>query len=150
MTGPADAVSTATGTPTLTRTRVVLVDARPERRAVLRFVIEHSDVPASVLGEADGESDALRLVEQHSADLVIIDFQPPAQDGLAVVAALRSRFPALVILVCSFDPAASIRQRALEEGADAYLLKPVNAREVMAAMQGVQARAGAMQPIAAR
>ena len=130
-------------------TRVVLVDARPDRRAVLRTVIDHSDVPATVLGEADSEADAIDEVERHAADLVIIDFQPPAQDGLAAIAALRSRFPALAILVCSFESAADIRQRALDEGADAYLRKPVSASEIMAAMRAVRPRATAMQSTAA-
>jgi DNA-binding NarL/FixJ family response regulator len=132
-----------------TPTGIVLVDARAERRAVLRTVIEHSDVPATVLGEADGQADAIDEVERHAAALVLIDFQPPVQDGLAAVAALRSRFPALVILVCSFDPAADIRQRALAAGADAYLLKPVSGREVMAAMGAVPPRPMALQSVAA-
>ena len=127
----------------------MLVDVRPERRAVLRTVIEHSDVPATVLGEADSEADAINEVERHAADLVIIDFQPPLQDGLAAVAALRSRFPALVILVCSFEPAANIRERLLAEGADAYLLKPVSAREVIAAFRGVAPRALTLELAAA-
>lgn len=114
---------------------VVLVDARPERRAVLRTVMEHSDVPATILGEADNEADAIQKVEQCAADVVIIDLQPPVEDGLAVVAALRFRFPALVILVCSFSPIDTMRPRVLAEGADAFLLKPVSAREVMAAIR---------------
>ena len=132
-----------------TATRIVLVDPRPERRAVLRTVFEHSDVPATVLGEAGCEADVVDAVERHAADLVIIDFQPPVEDGLAVVAALRSRFPALVILVCSFA-SASVRPRAIAEGGDAYLLKPVSAREVMAAMRGVPRRALALESAAAR
>ncbi len=136
--GPATAAP-----PTLTG--IVLIDARAERRAVLRTVIEHSDVPAAVVGEADSEADAIDEVERQAAALVIIDFQPPVQDGLAAVAALRSRFPALVILVCSFDPAADIRRRALAAGADGYLLKPVSAHEVMAAMRAIPPRAMALQ-----
>ena len=150
MTGQTHALHATAAPPTPTGIPIVLVDPRPERRAVLRTVIEHSDVPATVLGEADSETDAINEVVRHAAALVIIDFQPPVQDGLAVVAALRSRFPALVIIVCSFDSAANIRQRALAEGADAYLLKPVSAREVMAAMRGAPPRARALVSTAAR
>jgi DNA-binding NarL/FixJ family response regulator len=124
---------------------VVLVDARPDRRAVLRTVIDYSDVAATVLAEVDSPADAVNAVEQHAADLVIIDFQPPLQDGLDAVSVLRARFPALVILVCSFNADPEIRQSALAEGADAYLLKPVSARQVMAAMRGVPPRVNAMQ-----
>ena len=116
-------------------TRIILVDARPERRAVLRTILEHSDVPATVLDEAGDAAGAIHAVEAHAADLVILDLQSPVQDGLAAVTALRSRFPALVILVCSFLPADTMSPRALAAGADAYLPKPVSAREVMAAMR---------------
>ena len=130
-------------------TRVILVDARPERRAVLRSVMEHSDAPATVVGEADNEADAIREVEQHAADLVIIDLQPPVQDGLAAIGALRSRFPPLVILVCSFSPTDTMKQQALAAGADAYLLKPVSGREVMAAMRDAPVRGREMAATAA-
>jgi DNA-binding NarL/FixJ family response regulator len=115
--------------------RIVLVDPRPERRAVLRTVIEHADVGATVVGEAENAADAKHELEQHAADLVIIDLHPPVDDCLTTIAALRAWFPAVVILVCSFDPAETMGKRALASGADAYLLKPVTAREVMAAMR---------------
>lgn len=150
MTGQTHTADPTAASPTPPEIRIVLVDARPERRAVLRSVIEHSDLPAAILGEAESEADAINEVERHAAGLVIIDFQPPLQDGLAVVAALRWRFPALVILVCSFASAANMRERALAEGADAYLLKPVSARDVMAAFRAVPPRALRLDSAAAR
>ncbi len=149
MTGQTPTAPATSTPPASSETRVILVDARPERRAVLRTVMEHSDVPATIVGEADNEADAIREVEEHAADLVIIDLQPPVEDSLATLAALRARFPAVVILVCSFFPADTMRQRALASGADAYLLKPVGAREVMAAMRGASPRVREMETTAA-
>ena len=120
--------------PAPARIRVVLVDARPERRAIVRSVLEHSDVAATVEGEAGGCAEALTAVEHCRADLVVIDFQEPAQDGLDTVAALRARFPALVIVVSSFIGGAAIAGKAMAEGANAYLLKPFTARDIVAAM----------------
>jgi DNA-binding NarL/FixJ family response regulator len=135
--------------PASSATRVVLVDARPERGAVLRTIIEHADVQATVVGEADNEADAKHEVKQHAADLVIIDLKPPVQDWLATLAALRACFPAVVILVCSFYPADTMGKQALASGADAYLLKPVTAREVMAAMREAPLRVKEMEATAA-
>ena len=149
MTEQPPAAPAANTPPAPTDTRIILVDARPERRAVLRTVMEHADITATILGEADNGTDAIREVEQHAADLVIIDLQAPVEDGLAAVAALRSRFPDLVILVCSFSPADTMRPRVLAEGADAYLLKPVSAREVMAAMRESPLRVGEMDAVSA-
>ena len=93
MTEQTDAAPATSPPPTSTDSRIILVDARPERRAVLRTVLEHADVSAVVLGEADNEVDAIVEVEQHAADLVIMDLPTPARDGLAAVAGLRARQP---------------------------------------------------------
>ncbi|HEV2758468.1 MAG TPA: response regulator [Acidimicrobiales bacterium] len=116
------------------RTRVVLIDARPDRRAVMRQVFEHSGVDAAVVGEADGEADAIALVEQQRADLAVIELPFPVAQGLAVIAALRARFPDLAIVVISFNTDAAVKEQAVSSGADAYLVKPVSAREVVAAV----------------
>ena len=140
MSGETDTI-TATAGPTADsgNTRVVLVDARPDRRAVMRQMFEHSGVVATVVGEADGDADAIIAVKQNAAELVVIDLPPNVQSGLDVVSALDGRFPALAIVVCSFNSDAAVRQRALDAGADAYLVKPVSAREVMAAFRDVSA-----------
>lgn len=148
MTGNMQTSTEVAGHPDAAETRVVLVDARPERRAVIRTLLEHSDIAASVLGEAGDEAEALATVEQCRADLVIMDFQAPVQDGLDAVAALRARFPALVILVGSFDADAAIRGDALAAGADGYVLKPFSARDIITAMRGVRRDAGALQAAA--
>ncbi|HEX2041123.1 MAG TPA: response regulator [Acidimicrobiales bacterium] len=72
----------------------MLVDARPDRRSVMRQTFEHSDVMATVVAEADDRADAMRAVEHRAADLVIVDLWAPVQDGLDFVVALRARFPA--------------------------------------------------------
>lgn len=118
------------------RVRVVLVDARPDRRAVMRQVFEHSGVDAAVLGEADGEAEAIAQVEQHRADLAVVELPMPARDGLATVAALRRRYPHLAIVVISFNTDVAVKEQARAVGADAYLVKPVSAREVLAAIPG--------------
>ena len=128
---------------------VVLVDARPDRRAVMRQMFQHSGGVATVVGEADGAADATAAVEQQAADLVVIDIQPDVQAGLDVVAALDVRFPDLTILVCSFNTDGAVRQRALDAGADAYLVKPVSARDVIAAFGGISPRTGAVPSTAA-
>ncbi|HVE27571.1 MAG TPA: response regulator [Sporichthya sp.] len=112
--------------------RVVLVDARAERRAVIRSVIEHSGVAVTVEGEAGDRDEALTAVEQSRADLVIVDLQEPVQAGMDTVAVLRARFPALVIVVASFIRGAAVAGTAMAQGANAYLLKPFTARDIVA------------------
>ncbi len=116
------------------RTRVVLIDARADRRAVMRQVFEHSGVDAAVVGEADGETDALAVVGQHKADLAVVELPVPVTEGVATITALRAGFPHLAIVVISFNTDTTVKEQAQAAGADAYLVKPVNAREVVAAI----------------
>jgi DNA-binding NarL/FixJ family response regulator len=117
-----------------TRMRVVLVDARPDRRSVMRQVFEHSGLAATVVAEADTGAEAVALVEEHAARVAVVELPLPAAEGLAAVAELRGRLPDLVIVVISFSADPAVKEQALAGGADAYLVKPVSAREVMAAV----------------
>ena len=116
------------------RLRVVLVDAKPDRRSVMRQVFEHSGVAATVVAEADTATTAVALVEEHAAQVAVVELPMPAAVGLATVAELRRRLQDLAIVVISFAGDAAIKEAALAGGADAYLVKPVSAREVVAAM----------------
>ena len=118
------------------RIRVVLVDARADRRAVMRQVFQHSGVDAGVVAEANGAADAIVMVEQHHAHLAVVELPTPVADGVATIAELRQRFPDLAIVVISFNTDTAARQEATAAGADAYLVKPVNARDVVADMPG--------------
>jgi len=120
--------------PDETRMRVVLVDAKPDRRSVMRQVFEHSGVDAAVVAEADTGADAVAMVEEHRAQVAVVELPSPLADGLAMVADLRARLPELAIVVISFAGDAAIKDAVLAGGADAYLVKPVSAREVLAAL----------------
>lgn len=114
--------------------RVILVDPRPDRRAVMRQMFEHSGLSATVVGEADGHADAADLIEKHGAEVAVVDFPAAAAEGVETVGSLRRRHPKLAIVVSTFNSDPSVKAEALAAGADAYLLKPVSAREVMGAM----------------
>jgi len=116
------------------KTRVVLVDARPDRRAVMRQVFEHSGVDAAVVAEADTGADAVPLVGRHGAQVVVVELPTPLADGLAVIGELQRQLPHVTIVVISFAGDSSIKEKALAAGADAYLVKPVSAREIVAAV----------------
>lgn len=75
--------------------RVVLVDGRPERRRLVRQVLEGTGLMATVIGEADSQPAALALLDQHDADLVILEIQMPVQEGLGTVAATPRPFLAV-------------------------------------------------------
>jgi DNA-binding NarL/FixJ family response regulator len=117
--------------------RVVLVDVRPERRQVMRRVVEGTEAGAKVVAEADDEEMALALVAEFHADAVVLDIQMPVEHGLRAIAGLRDRFPSLAIVVCSFHVDGATKEQAVAAGVDAYLAKPISPRELNAAIRRV-------------
>jgi DNA-binding NarL/FixJ family response regulator len=92
---------------------------------------------SSCATEADDAAAALLLVDQHNADAVVLDIQMPIQQGLETIAALRGRFARLAIVVCSFHLDGATQERALAEGADVYLAKPISPRALNSAIRRV-------------
>ena len=103
----------------------------------MRRVVEGTEAGAIVVAEADDEAAAQTLVDQHHADAVVLDIQMPIELGLRAITGLRARFPDLAIVVCSFHLDRSTRERALAEGANAYLAKPISPRELNATLRGL-------------
>ncbi|MHB1534572.1 MAG: response regulator [Acidimicrobiales bacterium] len=114
--------------------RVVVVDVRPERRALMRRVVELALGAGTVVAQVATGSDAIAAVERHGAGVAVIEVQMPLTEGLGVVAALRLACPSLLIVVCTFHRDESTQRQARDAGADAYLVKPVNARELRIAL----------------
>ncbi|MCS7025022.1 MAG: LytTR family DNA-binding domain-containing protein [Bryobacteraceae bacterium] len=108
----------------------LVVDDEPVARAVL--IDELSDLPyVRVVGEAETGKQALAAIEALQPDLLLLDIQMPGGDGFEVIRQLKGpKFP-WVIFVTAYDEHAL---RAFEHGAVDYLLKPVAADRLRAAM----------------
>jgi CheY-like chemotaxis protein len=113
-----------------TSLRVALVDSRPERRQVMRHVVEGGVTGAVVVVEADTADDAVAGIGEHDVEIVVVEIQMPVEDGLRTVAALRQRYPTLGIIVCSFRSDPEIQRQARLQGADRYFCKPVRRGEL--------------------
>jgi DNA-binding NarL/FixJ family response regulator len=118
--------------------RVVLVDAREERRQRMRHALVGDDATAVLVGEADSKDAALAVVDDQRADVVVLDVQMPLSEGLATIAALRERYPRLGIVVCSFDLDRTTVEQVLAHGADRCLAKPVRREDDPAALAGLR------------
>jgi two-component system chemotaxis sensor kinase CheA len=104
------------------RRRLLLVDDSMTTRTLERNILESAGY--DVMAAADGRA-ALELLERHGADLVVSDVEMPHLDGLGLLTAIRasSRFRDLPVILLTSLEAADHRQRGLDAGADAYLVK---------------------------
>jgi two-component system, OmpR family, response regulator len=117
--------------------RVLIVDDDEEIRDLLRrYLTEHG---YQVLAVADGSSmwDALR---EEPPDLIILDLMLPGDDGLTLCRDIRARSDTPIIMLTARGEETD-RIVGLEMGADDYLPKPFNPRELLARMKVILRRA---------
>ena len=127
--------------------RIVVVDDDPVLRAILRGYLE--DAGYRVTEAADGES-LLDALPRLAPALMLLDVKLPGTDGFELLRSVRARSDLPVIMVTSCTEARA-RVEGLELGADDYVTKPFNARELVARVRNVLRRAaerGGAEPLA--
>ncbi|WP_104985054.1 CHASE domain-containing protein [Sorangium cellulosum] len=112
------------------RKKVVVVDDRPENRAVLVDLL--TPLGFEVAAAADGQEGLTRVAEI-GADAVITDLLMPGMDAIEMVRRLReaSERRGLVIIVSSASVFEADQHRSLSAGGDDFLAKPVRADELL-------------------
>ncbi|MFD5623931.1 response regulator [Streptomyces yangpuensis] len=132
-------------TPNLRPVRVLVVDDEAMVRAGVRAILAR-DPHVDVVAEAGDGHEALALTRRHRPDVVLLDIQMPGLDGLTAVARLR-REPTTVgvIMLTTFGQDEYIT-RALEEGADGFLLKADDPRELLNGVRAVGAGGAYLSP----
>jgi two-component system, OmpR family, response regulator len=118
------------------RTHILAVDDDSETRDLIASYLARYNFRVSTA--ADGEEMRRRLSEIH-ADLITLDIKLPGQDGLALMRDLRATSNIPIVIVSALDDAPD-RILGLEMGADDYVTKPFNPRELLARIKTVLRR----------
>ncbi|NOT16621.1 MAG: response regulator transcription factor [Sulfuriferula sp.] len=117
--------------------RILIVDDEAPARNRLRDVLADCAVslPLTIIGEAENGLQALQLLAKTPADVILLDIHMPAMDGIDLAHHLTQReHPAAVIFTTAYD---SHALQAFELNARDYLLKPVRAERLLAALRKV-------------
>jgi CheY-like chemotaxis protein len=130
---PGSPPSSEIETTTDTRRLILIVDDEPTVRAIVGASIRVSGSRYRVL-EAASAADAITLAQREQPNLVLLDVALPDHDGFWVCHALKtgpttSHIPIVMLTAMSL---ASDRQRAIEAGADGYIVKPFSPRALLA------------------
>jgi two-component system, cell cycle response regulator DivK len=105
--------------------RILIVEDKPTSRELLRTVLEQQGYAVEEAG--DGE-EALRKVQEHPPDLVLMDLQIPVRDGFEVVREIRNdpRLQTIPVVAVTANAMQGVREKTLAAGFTGYLSKPVS------------------------
>src|SRR3990170_1165054 len=119
------------------RPRILLVEDDPEISRMLTDVLSESGFVASSVGSA---VDMDALLRRETVDLVVLDVMLPGEDGLSICRRLRAASAIPIIMVTARGEDVD-RIVGLEIGADDYVAKPFNSRELVARIRALLRRA---------
>lgn len=123
---------------------VVVDDEADLREAVQEYLLERG----FAVSGADGGKSLRALMSERAVDLVILDINMPEEDGLSIARYLRGLGPVGIIMLTANRDTMD-RVVGLEVGADDYLPKPFELRELLARVRAVLRRAARPQAPAA-
>jgi two-component system OmpR family response regulator len=119
----------------------VVDDHREIRDLVGRYLVQHGYRVSAV----EGAGEFRQLLERSTLDLVVLDIMMPGEDGLALCRHLRDSTDLPIILLTALTEETD-RIVGLEMGADDYVTKPFNPRELLARIKSVLRRANSLPP----
>jgi len=125
------------------KTRIIVVDDDARLRELLNRYL--SDQGFSVRTASDA-NDMNRWLARERYDLMVLDLMMPGEDGLSICRRLRGLGDKMPIIMLTAKGDDVDRIVGLEVGADDYLAKPFNPRELVARIQAVLRRVPAPQP----
>jgi two-component system, OmpR family, copper resistance phosphate regulon response regulator CusR len=123
--------------------RVLLVEDDP---GIARFVAKGLRETAYAVDVVPTGEEALYLAAINDYDLVILDVMIPAPDGFEVCRQLRESGQRVPILMLTARDAVEDRIIGLDRGADDYLTKPFEFRELLARLRALLRRSNSLRP----
>ncbi len=120
------------------RPHILIVDDDAEIRDLLSRFLKKNNLRVDTA--ADGRA-MMRQLERGRFDLVVLDLMLPGEDGLSLCRRIRATSNQPIIMLTALGEETD-RIVGLEMGADDYLAKPFNPRELLARIKAVLRRAG--------
>ena len=114
------------------RATLLVVDDEPDVREVLE---EYLSSHGYAIRAAESARVAREQAAQQTVDLALVDIHRPGEDGLRLARHLRERYPRIAIIMLTSADTVIDRIVGLEMGADDYVAKPFDPRELVDAVR---------------
>lgn len=115
--------------------RLLVADDHEVVRSGLKSLVSGTDI--QIIAEASSGDEAVKLVEQHKPDVVLLDIRMADADGLNALGRIKLNRPKQPVLMFSGYDNPTYVARALALGASGYLLKDMGSNELLSAIRQV-------------
>jgi two-component system invasion response regulator UvrY len=116
--------------------KIMIVDDHAIVREGLKQIVRQTD-DMEVVAEAENGSDMLKILQEKTFDIVLLDISIPGRNGIDYLKDVKQLKPNLPVLILSMHPEEQFAMRALTAGAAGYLTKKSASRELIAAIRKV-------------
>ena len=115
--------------------KILVVEDSPVMRDLIGSLID--ELGGFEITAVENGLQALRVLPSENFDLIVTDINMPMMDGLKLIGMVRkdARHKDVPIIVVTTEGAIEDRERGLALGADAYLVKPIDASAVVAKVE---------------
>jgi two-component system chemotaxis response regulator CheY len=119
----------------MSKARILVIEDSPAMRQLMGRALDRMPQVEGWDEAADG-AEALKMLASGTHALAIVDLNLPVLDGLKLIERIRGRpgGDTVKIIVVTTDAAEADRKRAMDLGADAYLLKPIQIHDLREAI----------------
>ena len=119
---------------------ILIADDEPNQLELMSFNLTNAGY--SIIKATNGK-EAIELIENHSPDLIILDWMMPKMSGIDVCRTLRSRSETkqIPIIILSARSEDSDKSLGLDTGADDYISKPFSPKELISRVKALLRRA---------
>jgi two-component system response regulator DegU len=126
-------------------TKIVIIDDHQLFREGVKRILEF-EKSFQVVAEEDDGSEALRLVQTYSPDVVIMDINMPQMNGIDATREVVEQFPNTKVIILSIHDDENYVTHSLKSGAQGYLLKEIDADTLIEAVRIVAAGGSYLHP----
>lgn len=113
----------------LSKKKIIVID---DDKSILRTFTRILQKVGYEIDVAETGKEAIEKVEGRQYDLALVDIRLPDMDGTELLAKLKKQLQNTVKIMITGFPSLETGVKALDEGADAYLVKPVKPQELLA------------------